>query len=64
MACPSWMPFGTVARVYADDGSVFGDFTCHDRFSASLSDRLDLFLPTVQACYAETGYHAVTVVGQ
>lgn len=34
-------------------------FTCHDTYAGYLGARIDLWMPTIEACYAITGWHDV-----
>lgn len=57
-ACPPDWAFGTVVRVQLADGPH--TIVCHDRYSALLSPRIDLWWPTPADCFAHTGYFPVT----
>lgn len=56
-ACPRWMDFGTQFVV---DG--IGLVVCADRYSAALSDRLDVYRLTPAECFAITGMRRVWAV--
>lgn len=56
-ACPP----GWMGRTLAIEG--VGTVVCHDAYASWLSPRVDVWLPTVEACYAVTGYHTYEVVG-
>jgi 3D (Asp-Asp-Asp) domain-containing protein len=56
-ACPPSLPFGTVLEV-EDVGRV----VCHDTYAPYLSDRLDIFVPSVADAYALTGPHRVWLI--
>jgi 3D (Asp-Asp-Asp) domain-containing protein len=56
-ACPPDVDFGTQLMI-EDVGIV----TCLDRYAPSLSRRVDVWMPTVEACYAITGWHNVSLL--
>lgn len=56
-ACPASWAFGTTFTVEG-----YGTWTCHDRYSARLSDRVDLWFGTDAECYQVTRYRNVEIL--
>lgn len=59
VACPAWLRLGTTVNIVG-----LGNFTCHDRYSSTLSDRFDIAVPgaSLDTCYSYTGVYEWSIV--